>query len=173
MEILENRARWQAEFEAGWLAKWHETGKVDWSIYNRPDNKESPAGRGIDLSQSRLVLISTAGGYLPASQEPFNEMDDLGDYSVRTFGVNTPYDQIAFAHTHYDHAAVDADPQVLLPLTHLRQMVAERTIGELAPFVISYAGYQPDLTRIVDDLIPTIRDLVREQQADGALLVPA
>jgi hypothetical protein len=72
MEIVENLSEWEATFRSNWLAHFKETGQTDWSRYNRPNNKTAPAGPGIDLSQSRLALISTAGAYLRYSQEPFD-----------------------------------------------------------------------------------------------------
>jgi hypothetical protein len=173
MEIVENLAGWEETFRAGWLAHYQATGETKWDIYNRPDNHEAPAGRGIDLSRSRLILISTAGGYLHDSQESFDDHNALGDYTIRLFPVTTPFEAIAFAHTHYDHAAVEADPQVLLPLRHLADMVAEGKIGALTPHIISYSGYQPDVGRVVRELIPTMIAAIKAEQAQAALLVPA
>ncbi len=173
MEVLENRTTWEAKFKNGWLAHYNETGKIDWSIYNRPNNKTTPAGDPIDLANSRLILISTAGGYLPAAQEPFDAENDLGDYDIRIVPSDTPLDEIAYAHTHYDHVAVNADPQVLVPLHHLDTMVAEEKIGALTENMIFFMGYQPDLSQVVDTTIPAILDVVDKEKADGALLVPA
>jgi hypothetical protein len=64
MEILENRAQWLATFRAGWLAHYQQTGEFDWKRYQRPRNNATPAGPGVDLRTSRLMLISSAGGYL-------------------------------------------------------------------------------------------------------------
>lgn len=173
MEIVEELDAWREQFAKTWLAHYQETGEVDWKRYNRPRNQTIPGGPGIDLSNSRLLLISTAGGYLPASQTPFDADNDLGDYTIRTFPVETPFDDIAFAHTHYDHTAVNKDPQVLLPLQHLKDLVAEGKIGELASDVISFGGYQPDVARIVEETIPVILGAAKASQARGALLVPA
>ena len=147
MEILENRDAWLAELE--------QTGDVDFSIYNRPRNQSVPPGEGIDLSKSRLMLISSAGSYLRQSQAPFDAANDLGDYTVRTFPAQTPFEALDYAHDHYDQTAVRSDPQVLLPLRHLADMVERGIIGELAP-VTSFMGYQPDATHVVDELIPAI-----------------
>jgi D-proline reductase (dithiol) PrdB len=173
MEILENRAAWEATFNAGWLAHFHATGETKWDLYNRPDNKEAPAGKGIDLGRSRLLLISSAGGYLRHSQEPFDAPDKLGDYTIRTFPVETDPAAIAFAHDHYDHTAVDEDQQVLLPLAHLRDLVADGVIGELAPSVVNFMGYQPVIPRVLDETIPAILAVAKAEKADGALLVPS
>ena len=120
-----------------------------------------------------MLLISSAGGYLKASQTPFDAANALGDYTIRTFPVTTPFSDLAFAHDNYDHTAVDADPQVLLPLVHLQDLVAEGVIGALDPQVISFHGYQPDVRRTVNELIPAIRERVDKEKVDAALLVPA
>lgn len=173
MEILEQRDQWEATYRSNWLAHFEKTGTINWSLYNRPDNKETPAGPAIDLASSRIVFISSAGGYVPAMQEPFDAPHPLGDYTIRTFPANTPFDQISYAHTHYDHTALNADPQVLMPLQHLADLVDEGVIGEIAPDMISFMGYQPDAIRVVDEMIPAIIEAVKASGADGALVVPA
>jgi hypothetical protein len=173
VDILENLAEWTTTFEAGWLAYYRETGITDFKQYNRPKNKTVPGSPGIDLSQSRLIFISTAGAYLAGSQIPFDAADDFGDYSIRLFPTSTPFEALAYAHDHYDHRAVETDPQVLLPLRHLEDLVQEDVIGELAPSVISFMGYQPDVRRVIDQLIPAVVDAVEAELPDAALLVPA
>ena len=173
MEIVENLAQWQQDFEQGWLAHLQTTGEFDWKRYAKIKNNSVPGTPGIDLSKSRLMLISTAGGYLKESQEPFDAPNPLGDYTLRLFPASTPFEVIAYAHDHYDHTAVNQDPQVLLPLRHLEDMVAEGKIGELMPTVISYSGYQPNVVRVVKELIPQILDVTKAKEPDAILLVPA
>jgi D-proline reductase (dithiol) PrdB len=173
MEIVENLAQWQADYEQGWLAHFKETGQLDFTRYARPNNKTSPAGPGIDLSHSRLALISSAGAYLRETQGPFDAPNPLGDYTIRLFPSATPFEALAYAHDHYDHTAVLDDPQVLLPLGHLADLVREGVIGELAPAVISFSGYQPDLVRVVNELILAVVEAAKQEQIDAALLVPA
>ena len=173
MEILENRNQWQADFEAGWLMHYQETGEFNWLLYNLPRNKTAPTGPGINLAQSRIMLISSAGGYLKEEQAPFDAADALGDYTVRVFPTNTPPEQIGFAHEHYDHTAVDSDQQVLLPLGHLQDLVNEGIIGELAPSVVNFMGYQPVAARVIDETFPAILERAKAEQIDAAFLVPS
>ncbi len=173
MEILEKRAEWSAAFEAGWLAHFKETGEQDWKIYNRPYNSPLGPTPGLDLSQSRLVLISSAGTYLTDSQEAFDASNPVGDYTLRVWPIETPFTDLSIAHDHYDHSTIQDDPQVLLPIQHLQDMVAEGKIGELVPHVISYMGYEPDIRRTVDELAPQIVSKVHELGAEAALLVPS
>ena len=173
LKVLENREEWKQDFRQGWLAHHQKTGEFNWKIYAKIKNKPLPVGSGLDLSKSRLQFISTAGAYLAASQEAFDAPHPLGDYSIRLFPTTTEFDALTYAHDHYDHTAVKADPQVLLPLRHLAAMVAAGQIGELAPSVISFSGYQPDATRVFDELIPAILEAVKAEKPDAALLVPA
>lgn len=173
MEILEQRDKWYAQFESGWLTHFQSTGKIDWSLYNWPNNKATPSGQAIELASSRLLFVSSAGAYLPASQEPFDTENVLGAYDIRLIPSNTAYTEIAYAHTHYDHAAVDTDPQVLLPLTHLADLVDTGVIGELTTNMVSFMGYQPDISQLLDQTIPAIVAVAKAEKADGVLLVPA
>jgi hypothetical protein len=173
MEILEHRDQWEAGFRRGWLAGMEQTGVPDWKSYTHPQNSPLAPTPGVDLSRSRLLFITTAGAYLPDSQEPFDASNTLGDYTIRTIPDSTPLEALAYAHEHYDQTAVQTDPQVLIPLGHLADMVSAGTIGELAPAWISFMGYQPDLGRVVDELIPAIFPAAKALQADAALLVPA
>lgn len=173
MEIVENLDQWVQSFRNGWLAHYERTGEADFKQYTRPHNRQAPAGPAVDLGRSRLLFITTAGAYLPASQQPFDAESKLGDYTLRIFPATTPLAEIAYAHTHYDHTAVDADPQVLMPLRHLEEMVHDGLIGALAPSVVSFSGYQPDVARVIEELIPPILDIAHKEQAHAALLVPA
>lgn len=173
MEILENLQQWTAEYEAGWLAHLKETGQTNFKIYNRPKNSSAPAGPGVNLSQTRLILVTSAGSYLSETQEPYNAADLLGDYSLRTYPSSTLLTDLAFAQDHYNHEAREADPEVLVPLRQLEDFVREGTVGELAPNVISFHGYMPDVRRFLEETVPPLVAAVQKERAHAALLVPA
>jgi hypothetical protein len=172
LSIIENPLEWLKDFQRGWLATYEKTGKPDWKTYNRPRNHFAPSGPGVNLAKSRLMLISTAGGYLADEQRPFDEQNPLGDYSIRVIPSDTPLPEIKYAHTHYDHKYVDEDPQVLLPLKHLEDMVGEGFIGEVAPVFVSFSGYQPNVIRVVKEVVPAIIRVAKEHAIQAALLVP-
>ncbi len=174
MKVLDDVEQWQAEYESGWLAHYRETGEMDWRRYNRPRNSSAPAGPGVVLSSSRLLLITSAGAYLPSSQEPFvTERSALGDYTIRLLPSDVALSDLAFAHGFYDHTAVEEDPQVLVPLRHLEDLVLEGVIGDLAPSGISFCGFQPDVVRTLDEFMPAVVAAAKAQEPDAALLVPA
>lgn len=172
MDILENIEQWEKEFEENWLAYYQETGKTDFSRYNHPRNEAVPGAPGVKLADSRLMLISTAGGYIPGEQEPFDASNLLGDYSVRMFPSNIDLDRLAFAHEHYDHGMIDEDPEVALPLPLLAEMVADGRIGALTPSVVSISGYQPNSAEVVREVVPQVVAVARKEATDAALLAP-
>jgi hypothetical protein len=118
------------------------------------------------------MLISSAGAYLHEGQVPFDEEDRLGDYTLRTFPSSTEFKALAYAHGAYDHQMVEQDAQVALPLRHLEELEAKGEIGELAPTVISFMGYQPDSARVVDELVPQVLAIAKSEQVEAALLAP-
>lgn len=172
MSIVEQPLEWLEEFQIGWLAHYQKTGKIDWDKYVRPRNTFPPSGPGVTLAESRLLLISSAGAYQPASQEAFDEENPLGDYTIRIIPSDTPFEDIGYSHTHYDHKFVEADPQVLLPLRHLAEMEAGGKIGEIAPVFLSFNGYHPNIIRVVKETIPAILKIAKELSVQAALLVP-
>jgi hypothetical protein len=172
-ELIEDRQAWHENFTDNWLAHFQQTGETNWKLYNRVRNRETISGPAVDLTQSKLVFITSSGAYLHASQEAYDAEDDLGDYSIRTFPTASPLNALAFAHTHYDHTAVDADAQALVPLRHLEALRDEGIIGSLAEETIAFMGYQPDATRTVEETVPAIVAAARKQNAHAALLVPS
>ncbi|MDA1188817.1 MAG: glycine/sarcosine/betaine reductase selenoprotein B family protein [Chloroflexi bacterium] len=171
--ILETRDEWAKYFEANWLRHLNETGEADWDLYETTVNKTAPPGPGIDLSKSRLVLITSSGAYLKGEQERFDAENLYGDQSLRIFPSSTPLEELEFAQDHYDHKHRKADPQVLVPLRHLEDMMSEGIIGELAPNVISFSGYQADVRDVADAIAPAMLKAIQAEKADGALLVPS
>jgi len=173
MEIAENLQRWYNDYTDRWLAEYKNTGKIDWKLYSYLKNETVSASNGINPADSRLIFITSAGAYLDTEQPPFDAPNDLGDYSIREIPLNTSFQKLKYAHEHYDHTAVNEDPQVLLPLKHLQEMKSEGLVGENSENFISFMGYQPDVKKVVEEMIPLIIDAVKKEKADTALLVPS
>lgn len=172
-EIFDSQAEWQAQYESGWLAHYEANGAIDWSLYPRPHNREAVGALGVPLAESRLLFVTSAGAYLPDTQERFDDENDMGDYGIRTIPSDTPLTEIAYAHTHYPHDAVNADPQVLVPLRHLEDLREAGEIGALAPHMVSFMGYQPEVPRVVAETAPQLVAYAKEAAVRAALLVPA
>jgi hypothetical protein len=172
VKILENKKQWSANYRNGWLAYLQETGEIDWSLYEHPRNKQTHGTPGVNLSQSRLLFITSAGAYVPGEQAPFDAPNVYGDYTIRRIPSATSLANLAYAHDHYDHAAIDVDARVALPLPYLQEMVDNGNIASLSPSFVSFMGYQPDSARVVDEMIPQIVRIAKEEQVQTALLAP-
>ena len=173
MEILENPLEWLQEFQDGWLSTFETSGAIDWSLYVPPRNLSAPNSRGINLSESRLMLITTVGAYCAGKQSFFNSAHPLGDYTIRQVPIAANIENLSIAHPDLDLGYANQDSEVILPIQHLQQMVSERIIGSLAPVFISYCGFQPHAIRIVKELVPAILKAVKQYHVHAALIVPA
>jgi D-proline reductase (dithiol) PrdB len=172
MKIAENLEKWIENYQNECLKNFNSNNKINWKTYSYVKNEKSPKSTGIDLSESKLILISSAGGYLH-KDDPFDAANPLGDYSIRTFPISSDLSNIKYSHEHYDTAAVKEDAQVLLPLYNLQEMVKEGIIGDMCEKVISFMGYQPDIGKVITETIPAILEIATEEQADAVLLVPS
>ena len=172
MEILENPLEWLREFQDGWLSEFEKTGAIDWSLYSPPRNQSAPTSRGIDLANSRVILISTAGAYYPGKHNFFSSAHPLGDYTIRQIPSSIAPEDLTLSHPDLDREWAALDPQAILPLRLLSKMVREGKIGSLAPVFISYCGFQPHAIRIVKELVPSILNAVKLYSAHAALIIP-
>ncbi|MEE8342062.1 MAG: glycine/sarcosine/betaine reductase selenoprotein B family protein [Candidatus Neomarinimicrobiota bacterium] len=173
MKIAEELDKWTSDFQNGWLKEFKQHNRINWDLYSYIKNSDSPQNAGIKLSSSKLLLISSAGGYFYTNDIPFDAGNPLGDYSIRTFPLSVNFNDIRYSHDHYNTAAVKKDAQVLLPLHMLKTMVEEKIIGEMCETVISFMGYQPDVNKVITETIPKILRIVEKEQVDTVLLVPS
>ena len=173
MKTVEKLDKWNDNYQNGCLKDFKTTGKINWKSYSYIKNSSSPASSGIDPADSKLLFISSAGGYLPAIDKPFDACNILGDYSIRKIPIQADFNEIDYAHEHYDTEAVKQDAQVLLPFKHLLSFVDNGKLGELCEIVVSFMGYQPDIHRVVTETIPAILEIAKIEKATAALLVPS
>lgn len=72
----------------------------------------------------------------------------------------------------FDHAGIEADRNLALPLDRLRELVQDGTIGEVAPRHLSFMGSITAPGRLVERSIPEATQLLVRDAVDVALLVP-
>lgn len=127
----------------------------------------TPVGK--PLAQSRLGVLSTAGGYV-CGQVAFHYKDDT---SLRAIPKTTPREELRFAHL-TENYLVDPrkDPNCMLPLEALRRLEAEGTIGEVADPVLSCMGGVYSQRRVREELVPAVAKHFAAAKVDLALLIP-
>lgn len=117
----------------------------------------------------RVALVAS-GGIHVNGQAPFHFKDDA---SIRTIPSNTPTRHLRVSHFGYPTADAEKDPNCVFPLERLREMVADGTIGELAPEAITFMGGIYSQRRVTEELIPAVVAKVKQQNVDLCYIVPA
>ncbi len=175
-EIVDVAYRWQIESYST---------KVDPESfrYRYDDVPLTPLSK--PLSDSRLLLFTSSGHFVDGDDPmPFGETnltqeqaearinDSLKEPpTLSRIPVDTPLDNLRVRHGGYPVQAARLDPQVVMPLQHLRDLVADGAVGELVEYAYSFVGAAPQglmRGRVGNEWAEMARDL----EADAALLVP-
>lgn len=133
------------------------------------------------LEQCRFGLVTSGGLYDARREGPFDQEGERrnpawGDPSFRTLPVDMDTADVGVSHLHMNHADILADPDILLPVRHFRDFVAEGRIGGLARNAYSFMGYQgfpSDLSGWRDTYGPAVRDRMLAEGVDCVLLTTA
>jgi D-proline reductase (dithiol) PrdB len=78
-----------------------------------------------------------------------------------------------YAEQAFDHAGLEADANLLIPLDRLREMAESGEIAGLTARTISVCGHLPKPGRLVEETAPAVARIFVEDGADVVMLVPA
>ena len=120
------------------------------------------------VHKSRVALLSSAALRL-AHQAPFVPREDL---SYRRIASDPSAGEIIIDHHSGIGRVPKQDPEIVFPRTALAALAQQGTIGELAPFHISFMGGVRRHEEIENVLAPAIAADLKQTQVDLALLVP-
>ena len=123
------------------------------------------------LAESRLALLTTAGAHL-ADQAPFHVETTAGDHTYRLLPDDLDTSRLRFTHTHYDTASASEDPNCVLPIDRLHELVDAGRIGEASPVHVGMMGFNPDPSPVQDVLAPQVVEVLHDAEVDVALVVP-
>lgn len=122
------------------------------------------------FADSRVAVV-TSGGFHRHDQPGFD--CDKGDASFREIPGDVDLGALAISHTHYDTRDARRDPNILLPLDRLRELVSEGALASIAPTHYSLMGFIPDVSALVEVTAPEIARRLLDEGVDVALLTPA
>lgn len=131
------------------------------------------------LSEARIALLSSAGIYLPASQEPFDverekQEPTWGDPTLRLIPNDVTQDQIDASHLHINTADIMLDVNVALPIHRLNELVAAGAVGAAADEHYSLMGFQEEGTEVWRTVTaPEIAERCHDRAVDAVILAPA
>lgn len=125
------------------------------------------------VRECRVAIVSSAG-FSPAGQPPFDQDVRGGDPTFRVVDANTPVASLGESHRSwaFDHAGIQADPNLGFPIDRLRELANDGTIGAVAPRHLSCMGSQTATGRLVKETAPEAVHTLVQDEVDLALLVP-
>jgi len=127
----------------------------------------------VPLHQAKLALITTAGIH-HRHQTPFDMVDSDGDPSYRELDTATLFDDFVITHDYYNHSDADKDPNIILPLDRLKELVDEDILGSIAATHYSFMGHidGPHIDTLINRTAVEIAQKLRADNVDIALLTP-
>ena len=125
------------------------------------------------LSESRIAIVTTAALHRP-DQPAFDESVKGGDYSYRELPLDVELASLRIAHKSdaFDHAGVESDKNLALPLDRLRELAREHAIGAAAARHFSFMGSISAPGRLIDQTAPEVAAKLRDDRVDAVLLTP-
>lgn len=110
---------------------------------------DSPAWALLDvpIEKATVALLTSAGLFLPASQEPFDierERNEplWGDPTYRVIPKDVAQEEVGAAHLHLNTRDFLDDFNVVLPLRPFRELASNGEMGALAAENYSFMGFQ-------------------------------
>lgn len=125
------------------------------------------------LAEARVAVVTTAALHTP-EQPPFDESVRGGDYSFRIIEQGTDPHTLKIAHRSdaFDHAGLEEDPNLALPLDRLEEMAARGQIGAPASYHLSFMGSISAPARLIHESAPQAADLLADDGVNAVLLTP-
>jgi len=125
------------------------------------------------LSEARLAVVTTAAFYRP-DQNPFDQTLRGGDWSYREIPLDTDLTILKIAHKSdsFDHAGIERDKNLALPLDRLRELASDGAVGEASHRHFSFMGSITAPARLIESSAPEVAAKLRADAVDAVLLTP-
>jgi D-proline reductase (dithiol) PrdB len=125
------------------------------------------------LSESKIAVVTSAAFYAPG-QETFDPSVRGGDYSYRQIpdGMELASLRIGHKSDAFDHAGIEKDKNLALPLDRLRELKQAGLVGDVAKRHYSLMGSITAPGRLVQTTAPEIARKLAEDGVDAVLLTP-
>jgi D-proline reductase (dithiol) PrdB len=125
------------------------------------------------LDRCCLALVTT-GGIHSKDQKPFDMSDKNGDPSYREIPSDIDLGQLAITHDYYNHADASADPNLVLPVEPLHELLRQGLIGSIGPRFFGFMGHilGEHLQTLTQRNAPEVAEALRDDGVDAAFLTP-
>jgi D-proline reductase (dithiol) PrdB len=117
-------------------------------------------------------LLSSAGIFRD-DQEPFDAWAVNG-LTFRLIPTDTPPEKLKLHHNYFDHRDALRDLNCIFPFKRLKDLENLGYIGKLVPMAVTLGmGRLYKRTELTKKTVPKIVEVLKEQDANAILLVPA
>jgi len=125
------------------------------------------------LNRCQVALV-TSGGVHTKDQPPFDMADKKGDPTYRELPSSTSVEKLTISHNYYNNTNALEDPNLVLPLDPLHQLLQQGMIGEIGPRVFSFMGHIMDnhLKTLAEETAPEVAAALVADKVDVVFLTP-
>jgi D-proline reductase (dithiol) PrdB len=125
---------------------------------------------GPPLAERRVALVSTAGLHA-RDDRPFSGSAGATEY--RMIPAETSSGDLVMSHVsvNFDRTGFRRDPELVFPLTRLKELAAEKVIGTVASFHYSFMGAPFPPTRF-EKKARELAGLLKRDRVDAVVLIP-
>jgi D-proline reductase (dithiol) PrdB len=116
------------------------------------------------LKECRVGLVTTSGAYVEG-MEPFTD----NDLTFRLIPTETDIRNIRFVAGHFDTSKGAVDPNIMLPLDRIRELLSAGDIGKVTDFHVSM-GLTTELRKLKEQVSWEIAEAVMKMRPDVVVL---
>ena len=127
----------------------------------------------VPLAQARIALVTSAGFRL-ATQPAYDRSLKMGDASFRELPTNVDVATLIEDHKSdsFNHAGVQTDANLALPLDRFRELERDGVIGTLNRRHFSFMGSIIGPHRLINETAPQVAQLLKDDGVDAVFLTP-
>ncbi|RPH01774.1 MAG: hypothetical protein CBD13_001230 [Candidatus Pelagibacter sp. TMED153] len=127
-----------------------------------------------ELNSCNIAIVSSAGLVVNQIQKPFNHNIKFGDWSYRVIPKNIEANELKEYQksNSFDHSGVKEDPFSVLPIPHLVDLENEGFIGSVNKRHISLMGATINTSKLINQTIPNIIEIFKEDDVDIVIFIP-
>ncbi|OYT71901.1 MAG: hypothetical protein CFK52_06595 [Chloracidobacterium sp. CP2_5A] len=131
-----------------------------------------PARLTKPLAACNVGLVTTAAFHLPT--QPAFDLKLAGDPSFRVIPTEVELATLKVGHVSpsFDHAGIERDPNLALPISRFQELAAEGAVGRLNGRAWSFCGSIAKPGELIRRTAPEAARQARTDEVDVALLTP-
>ena len=129
---------------------------------------ESP----LAVKDSKVAIVTTAGFFVKG-QEPLRETKFQGDFSYRILPRDITLSRLAVGRALLDDRFALLDPNLLLPIDRLKELVEDGVVREASANHYSFSGYCTDYEPLLSGSAKDVARRLRYEGVDKVIVIAA